>query len=183
MITLFDLREKEDGIIYDSIQKLYHEPFKVVRLGDQSIRACIGCWHCWLKTPGRCEMKDQMVECYSDYVNNDTVILLLSTAQGFINHQAKAFLDRTIPLYHPYIEIVDEECHHVARYNSYPDMVFFYETEGLTKHEEQVVEDYLYRTAHHFKSRAYRIVKEGSLQLRPLTSRKAKNKVVAFSSG
>ena len=183
MITLFDLREKEDGIIYDSIQKLYNEPLKVVRLGDQSIRACIGCWHCWLKTPGRCVMKDQMVECYSDYVNSDTVILLLSTAQGFINHQAKAFFDRTIPLYHPYIEIVDEECHHVARYKRYPDLVFFYDTESLTKHEEQVVEDYLYRTAHHFKSRAYRIVKEGSLQLRPLTSRKAKNKVVAFTSG
>lgn len=183
MITLFDLRDKIDGNVYDLIQKLFNEPLNAVKLGDQSIKACIGCWHCWLKTPGRCVMKDQMEECYSDYVKSDTVILLMSTAQGFINHQAKAFLDRTIPHYHPYIEIINEECHHVARYKSYPDMVFYYDEEGLTEHEEQVVEDFLYRTAYHFKSRAYRIVKEDNLHLHLLTSRKAKNKVVAFYAG
>jgi len=180
--TLFDLREKQDGEIYEAIRSLYDEPLKVVRLGDKSITACIGCWSCWVKTPGRCVMRDQMAECYPDYVNSDTVILLMNTAQGFISHQAKAFLDRTIPHFHPYIELVDGECHHVARYKGYPDMVSYYDTDGLTKQEEQVIEDYLYRTAYHFKSKAYRIVKDGSLQLRPLESRKAKNLAMAFAS-
>jgi multimeric flavodoxin WrbA len=180
--TVFDLREKQDGEIYEAIRNLYEEPLKVVSLGDQSITACIGCWNCWVKTPGRCVMKDQMAESYYDYVNSDTVILLMNTAQGFIGHQAKAFLDRTIPHYHPYIEIVDGECHHFARYNCYPDMVFYYDTEGLTNQEEQVIEDYLYRTAYHFQSKAYRIVKDGSLQLRPLESRKTKRQVVDFAS-
>ena len=182
MKTLFDLREKEDGGMLEAIRNLYDEPLEIVRLGDKSITACIGCWNCWVKTPGRCVMKDEMAEVYPNYVNSDTVILLMDTAQGFISHQAKAFLDRTIPHYHPYIEIVDGECHHVARYKNYPDMVFYYDTEGLTNQEEQVIEDYLYRTAYHFQSKAYRIVKDGSLQLRPLESRKAKSQVVAFAS-
>jgi len=182
MKTLFDLREKQDGEIYEAIANLYDEPLKVVRLGDQSITACIGCWNCWVKTPGRCVMKDQMAEFYPDYVNSDTVILLMNTAQGFISHQAKAFLDRTIPHYHPYIQIVDGECHHVARYKAYPDMVFYYDTKGLTNQEEQIIEDYLYRTAYHFQSKAYRIVKDGSLQLHFLKPRKAKNQAVAFAS-
>jgi len=182
MKTIFDLREKQDGEIYEAIQNLYDGPLKIVRLEDQSITACIGCWNCWVKTPGICAMKDQMAEYYPDYVNSDTVILIMDTAQGFISHQAKAFFDRTIPQYHPYIEIVDGECHHVARYKDYPDMVFYYDTEGLANQEEQVIEDYLYRTAYHFKSKAYRIVKDGSIQLRSLESRKAKNKVVAFGS-
>jgi hypothetical protein len=182
MKTLFDLREKQDSELIEAIRNLYNELLKVVRLGDEPITACIGCWNCWLKNPGRCVMKDQMAEFYPDYVNSDTVILLMDTAQGFINHQAKAFLDRTIPHYNPYIEIVDGECHHVARYKSYPDMVFFYDPEGLTSQEEQVIEDYLYRTAYHFKSKAYRIVKDGDLQLRPLESRKAKRQAVAFAS-
>jgi multimeric flavodoxin WrbA len=182
MKTLFDLRENDNGDIYEAVSNLYDEPVKIVRLGEQSINACIGCWNCWLKTPGHCVMKDQMAEHYTDYVNSDTVILLIDTAQGFINHQAKAFFDRTIPLYHPYIEIVDDECHHVARYERYPDMVFSYDTEGLTDQEEQVIEDYLYRTAYHFKSKAYRIVKEGTLQLRPLEPRKANNQAVPFGS-
>ncbi len=182
MKTLFDLREKQDGELIEAIRNLYDEPLKVVRLGDEPITACIGCWNCWLKNPGRCVMKDQMVEFYPDYVNSDTVILLMDTAQGFINHQAKAFLDRTIPHYNPYIEIVDGECQHVARYKSYPDMVFFYDPDDLTNQEEQVIEDYLYRTAYHFKSKAYRIVKDDGFQLRLLESRKAKRQVVAFSS-
>ncbi|MDF2545919.1 MAG: hypothetical protein K0R93_817 [Anaerosolibacter sp.] len=182
MKTLFDLRKKQDGEMIEAIQKLYDEPLNVVRLGDQSITACIGCWNCWIKTPGRCVMKDRMAEFYPDYVNSDTVILLMNTAQGFISHQAKAFLDRTIPHYHPYIEIVDGECHHVARYQCYPDMVFYYDTEGLTNQEEQVIEDYLYRTAYHFQSKAYRIVKDGSHRLHPLESRKAKCNVVTFAS-
>ena len=182
MKTLFDLRAKQDGEMIEAIRNLYDESLKVVRLGDQSITACIGCWNCWVKAPGRCVMKDQMAESYPDYVNSDTVIILMDTAQGFISHQAKAFLDRTIPHYNPYIEIVDGECHHVARYKCYPDMVFYYDTEGLTNKEEQVIEDYLYRTAYHFQSKAQRIILDGSLQLRSLESRKAKSQVVAFAS-
>jgi multimeric flavodoxin WrbA len=182
MKTLFDLRESPDGEIYKDLQKLYNEPLNIVRLGEHPITPCIGCWSCWVKTPGRCVMKDQMAENYPNYVNSDTVVLLMDTAQGFINHQAKAFLDRTIPHYHPYIEIVDGECHHVARYKSYPDMVFYFDTEGLTNQEEQVIEDYLYRTAYHFRSKAYRFAKDGRAQLLPLAARKAKNKSIAFVS-
>jgi multimeric flavodoxin WrbA len=166
MKTLFDLREITDNNIYEAIQKLFEEPLKINKLGDKSINSCIGCWNCWLKTPGRCVMKDQMAESYPDYVNSDTVILLMDTAQGFINHHAKAFLDRTIPHYMPYIEIVDGECHHVARYERYPDLVFYFNKAGLTNQEEQVVEDYLYRTAYHFQAKAYRI--DDSMQLLPM---------------
>jgi len=182
MKTIFDLREKETSELIEAIRNLYDEPLKVIRLGDQSIQSCIGCWNCWLKTPGRCVMKDQMAGFCSDYVNSDTVILLMDTAQGFINHQAKAFLDRTIPHYHPYIEVVDGELHHMARYKRYPQMVFYYDTEGLENQEEQVIEDYLYRTAYHFQSKAYRIVMDGSLQLHLLEPRKAKNKVLDYAS-
>jgi hypothetical protein len=182
MKTIFDLRVKQDGEMIDAIRGLYAQPLQVISLGDQFIKACIGCWSCWLKTPGRCAMKDQMTEIYPDYVNSEAVILLMDTAQGFISHQAKAFIDRTIPLYHPYIEMVDCECHHVARYERYPDMVFYFDTEGLSNLDEQVIEDYLFRTAYHFKSKPYRIVKEGNLQVRLLKSRKAKNRAVPFAS-
>jgi hypothetical protein len=182
MITVFDLRDVQDGEIHEAIQNLYNEPLKVYTLGKQSIKACIGCWNCWLKTPGTCVMNDQMTEIYPDYVNSDTVILLMDTAQGFISHRAKAFLDRTIPHYHPYIHMVDCECHHVTRYERYPDMVFYYDAARLTDQEEQVIEDYLYRTAYHFTSKAFRIVKDGDFQIRPLEPRKAKNKLLKFAS-
>ncbi|MDW7671772.1 MAG: hypothetical protein SCK57_05845 [Bacillota bacterium] len=120
-----------------------------------------------------------MAASYSRYVNSDTVILLLDTAQGFINQQAKAFFDRNIPHYHPYIELVTGECHHVARYDRYPDLVFHFDMEGLTTQEETVIEDYLARAAFHFKSKAFRLVGNAdSYELRPLKPRKAKNRTV-----
>jgi hypothetical protein len=61
-------------------------------------------------------------------------------------------------------------------------MVFFYDTADLTPDEEQVIEDYLYRTAYHFKSKAFRIVASDSLTLKALDARKANNRTVAFAS-
>lgn len=182
MKTIFDLREKQDEKIYKNIQDYYDGPLNVIKVVDKPMTACIGCWDCWLKTPGKCIINDQMTDIYPEYINSDTVILLMDTAQGFINHQAKAFFDRTIPLYHPYIEMINGECHHVSRYKSYPDMVYYFDTEGLTTEEEQVIEDYLYRTAYHFKSKAYRIIGDENLQLKLLESRKAKRQTITFKS-
>ena len=92
MKTLFDLREKTDCEIYESIKDLFDEPLRIIKFGDQSIKSCIGCWSCWLKTPGGGVMVDQMTEIYPDYINSDTIVLLMDTSQGFINHRAKAFL-------------------------------------------------------------------------------------------
>jgi multimeric flavodoxin WrbA len=182
MHTLIDLRTKQDSETYEAIQDLFDEPLKIVRLGDNSIKACIGCWSCWLKTPGKCVLKDQAVETYSDYVNSDTITLLMSTSQGFINHQAKAYLDRTIPHYHPYITMTDGECRHLARYDGYPDLVFYYDREGLTDQEEQVLDDYLHRTACHHQSKAYIITNDGSFLLRPLELGKPQRGTLPFAS-
>lgn len=182
MKTIFDLRETRNVDFYKALEAFYDgENIKVLSLGDAVINACLGCWSCWLKTPGRCVIKDQMSESYFDYVNSDTVVLLMDTAQGFINHRAKAFLDRTIPHYHPYIELVNWECHHEARYDRYPDMVFYFENKGLSDREEQVIEDHLCRSAYHFKSKAYRLIDNDELELIELNPREAKRGAVPFA--
>jgi multimeric flavodoxin WrbA len=178
MITLFDLRKNPDPETIAAIASLYNEELHYKPIGAAMIKACIGCWSCWVKTPGRCVFKDAMVECYSDYVNSDKVILVMDTAQGFINHQAKVFIDRTIPHYHPYIEIVDGECHHKARYEHYPEMHFYFDEQLLNQEEAQVIEDYLYRTAYHFQSKAYRIHKNPTWTLKEMEPRKACNKLL-----
>ena len=178
MITLFDLRSNPHPETIAGISSLYEEQIRYKALGSVEIKACIGCWSCWLKTPGKCIYKDAMAECYSDYVNSDKVILLMDTAQGFINHHAKAFIDRTIPHYHPYIEIVDGECHHKARYERYPQLHFYFEDQSLNGEDAQVIEDYLYRTAYHFRSKAFRIHKNPTWALSELHPRNPKNKLL-----
>lgn len=178
MISLFDIRNNQDADTFTEIASLYDEPIQYRSLNSDEIKPCIGCWSCWVKTPGKCVYKDAMLDCYSDYINSDKVILFIDTAQGFINHKAKAFFDRIIPHYHPYIEIVDGECHHVARYERYPELHFYYDDQPLNQEEAQVIEDYLYRTAYHFQSKGYRILQNPTWTLKELHPRKAKNKVL-----
>ncbi len=176
MITCFDLRTHPTTALMAKIQHLYDEPIDVIHMDETAIHPCIGCWDCWLKTPGRCVMKDDMEKAYQRYVNSDTIILLIDSAQGFINHRAKAFIDRSIPHYLPYIIIRGKECQHAKRYRKYADLVFHFDTEGLTSSEEQVIEDYLYRTAYQHKAKGYRLMGHDALQVKKLKHRKAKNK-------
>ena len=178
MKTLFDLRERKNPAAYEGIKDFYSEGVRVFDFEDQAITPCIGCWSCWLKTPGSCIMKDRMSESYWDYVNSDTVILLLDTKQGFINHRGKAFIDRSIPHYHPYIKLVDGEAQHLSRYDKLPEMIFFFDREGVTEGEALRIEDYLYRTAYQFQTAGYLIDDLDNPSLRPLLPRPAKRGTV-----
>lgn len=174
MITIFDLRAKIEEDIVEQIKKNLKGEITVRSLEDNEITACIGCWTCWVKTPGKCCFNDVMTSFYKDYVNSEKVVLILDTEQGFINHTAKAFIDRTIPHYHPYIEIVNGECHHQARYNKYPELYFYFDSRNLTPEQEAVTEDYLYRTAYHFQSPAFRIHTRPEFNIKTLEHRVAK---------
>lgn len=182
MKTIFDLRKNSDASTIKKIESFFNQSLKTVHLSEGAIKSCIGCWNCWLKTPGRCVMNDLMSSIYPDYVNSESVIILMDTAMGFVDYNAKAFLDRTIPHYHPYIEIVDGECHHLARYERYPDMYFYFDTKDVTEYEAQVIEDYLYRTAYHYQSNAFRIDIDDELKCTALTFRPAKNRHVRGSN-
>jgi len=156
MITVYDLRKVQDDEAIKDVQTHFGAPLNVVALDDASLQACKGCWDCWLKTPGRCVIEDGMAEHYGDYMKSDKVVLLMDTAQGFIDHKAKAFIDRTIPHYHPHIALVKGECRHKERYENYPDLFFHFESARLTEQEEEIIVRYLARTADHFRSDGYR---------------------------
>ena len=50
-----------------------------------SIRNCIGCFGCWIKTPGQCVMKDGYENMGSILSQADTVTVLLSACLGNLN--------------------------------------------------------------------------------------------------
>lgn len=128
----------------------------------ENLRDCIGCWSCWVKTPGRCVFSDQMNAIYPAIMASDRVLLMLPVEQGFVSGVAKTFIDRLIPLYHPYIDLHRGEMMHRARYEKYPEFEFFVEASLLTPEQEAVVEDYFFRTAYHFKQTGFRLVAQNS---------------------
>lgn len=66
MLTLFDLRANPDPETVAAITALYDEQPRYKALDPGAIKACLGCWTCWWKTPGRCVHKDALAESYPD---------------------------------------------------------------------------------------------------------------------
>lgn len=89
-------------------------------LKDMNIHHCIGCFGCWVKTPGLCVFKDDMGEINRQVIHADFVLWASPLVLGFPSYYLKRTMDRSIPLVHPYIIAVNGEAHHLARYDQYP---------------------------------------------------------------
>ncbi len=87
-----------------------------IDLRDLNLRYCMGCWTCWWKTPGLCAMKDDMADIYPKIVKADLVLWASPLILGTISALLKKVQDRFVPVAHPYVELVDGECHHRHRY-------------------------------------------------------------------
>lgn len=93
-----------------------------IDLRDLELRTCIGCWSCWWKTPGLCALEDDMSGLYPEMVRADVVVWSSPLIMGSVSALLKTVQDRFIPLVHPYIELVDGECHHRHRYAHNADL-------------------------------------------------------------
>lgn len=165
---------KTDKIIQVLKETHKQEKIEVISVDDTHVHDCVGCWNCWVKTPGICVHKDDMTLFYEKIMASDQVIFLFPTNSGFLTGNVKTFIDRLIPLYHPYIDIIHGEMMHVYRYEKYPEMDFYYEEDGLTPIERQIIEDYCYRMAHHFRIVAGRwIIKDHKVSRKALEHREA----------
>ncbi|HOT45860.1 MAG TPA: NAD(P)H-dependent oxidoreductase [Spirochaetota bacterium] len=94
--------------------------FQSFQLRDMEIRQCSGCWSCWIKTPGLCAQRDDMPLIYKAVMAADLVIFSSPVIMGFMSALLKRANERFIPLIHPYIALVEGECHHRGRYDRYP---------------------------------------------------------------
>jgi len=84
---------------------------------------CIGCFGCWVETPGECIHRDAGRKIARDIINSDAVVLLSPVVFGGYSASLKRMVDRLIPLIHPNMMMRCGEVHHRPRYSRYPRMV------------------------------------------------------------
>jgi multimeric flavodoxin WrbA len=71
-------------------------------LRDYKIKHCLGCYSCWLTTPGRCVQQDDMSEALFDrYLAADLVVLASPIYHATMNARMKLFIERTLPMMDP----------------------------------------------------------------------------------
>jgi multimeric flavodoxin WrbA len=93
-----------------------------LRLCDLEIAPCVGCFGCWVKTPGECVIDDAGRDVARRIVQSDLVVYLTPIQFGGYSYELKKAIDRSIPIILPYFRKVQGEVHHKKRYDCYPSI-------------------------------------------------------------
>lgn len=93
---------------------------EVLTLREMDIKACNGCFGCWIKKPGDCVVEDDARQTRRAWMASDLALLASPVAMGFYSPLLKRTVDKMLPNLLPYIGLYGGECHHVPRYEKYP---------------------------------------------------------------
>jgi multimeric flavodoxin WrbA len=78
---------------------------EVVHLRKLDLRACIGCYSCWVRTPGKCifDDKDKMASLIDKYNQADLVVFGTPLYHFSMSGIMKDFIDRTLVRLEPWL--------------------------------------------------------------------------------
>lgn len=133
------------------------------KLREKKIADCLGCWDCWLKTPGKCRIKDEQEDILKSFVKTDHLVFVSNVRLGFVTATLKKTMDRLIPNFLPYIRVYQNESHHYPRYQNTPLLhTRLIVDHTVEKDEVDLIEDYFKRVALNFGSelKSFRILDE-----------------------
>jgi multimeric flavodoxin WrbA len=107
------------------ISKLTEKGWTVeaIELREKQIAGCLGCFGCWIKSPGVCVIDDYGREIAKKVVQTDLLVWLTPVTFGGYSSELKKALDRSIPILLPYFESYQGQIHHKMRYERSPKLL------------------------------------------------------------
>lgn len=115
---------------------------KVLSEEVDNINGCLGCFNCWVKTPGRCIIEDSYTEMPKYILEGGTFVIITKIKYGCYTSYVKNIIDRSIGILLPFFQIVNGELHHLPRYNnSALKFIVIGYGEDVTPDEEQTFKD------------------------------------------
>lgn len=118
---------------------------QVFTLRYLSIHHCVGCWSCWMKTPGACVFNDDTPKVLTEIIQADLLVCASPLNMGFVGYETKKFNERMIPLLLPYLKITENEFHHPLRYGRNPKLALLLQKEPDTDTEDITITSDIYR--------------------------------------
>jgi multimeric flavodoxin WrbA len=89
---------------------------EVIPLRKKTVKNCIGCFTCWTKTPGVCIHQDDMAnELFPKWLEADIVVYATPLYHFTVNATMKAFIERTLPIFEPFMVRVNGKTIHPLR--------------------------------------------------------------------
>ncbi len=134
-VIIHDLSTKESETLFTGLKS----ETKLISNNGQ-IKNCIGCFGCWIKTPGKCILKDNYEKMGEILSLADKVIIISRCCYGGYSPFVKNVLDRSISYLLPYFKIKQNETHHRQRYKKDLLLSVYFYGKNISKKEAEIAE-------------------------------------------
>ena len=91
------------------------EESRYIDLSNLTIASCLGCFGCWVKTPGCCVLRDDAVKVYPLIARSTRLLYVSRVYCGSYDIPMKTMLERAIPVQQAFLRLYQGETHHVQR--------------------------------------------------------------------
>ena len=135
-LIIHDLSKEQ----WDALAFPLKEETKIID-NSGKIKKCMGCFGCWLKTPGRCVIPDEYQRMGELAAKAVELTIISKCSFGSYSSFVKNVLDRSISYVLPFFEIREGEMHHRKRYdNQFLMRVIFYGSD-ITEEEKETAKE------------------------------------------
>ena len=104
---------------------------------SKAVKPCVGCFGCWIKTPGKCIINDNDAFFATTIPHVREVVVVSQLVFGGLSPNIKAVFDRSIGFILPFFENVNGEMHHKQRYEKRPSFKYMLYSENMTQAEKE----------------------------------------------
>ena len=125
------------------------------RLHEMKLAHCLGCFGCWLKTPGMCVEDDDGRRVAKAVIQSDTTVFFTPVTFGGYSADLKKMMDHFIQLISPYFQVEHGEVHHPPRYAHRPRLVMVGIQRQPNAHEAHIFKTLAGRNAINFHPPSY----------------------------
>ncbi len=108
-----------------------------------TIRPCVGCFGCWNKDPGHCVVQDGYDNMGQLIHHAEEVTVISRYTYGGFSSFVKNVFDRSLAYVLPHFEIIDDETHHMKRYEEDKPFTFIFYGHQLSEQEKKNAERYV----------------------------------------
>lgn len=114
------------------------------------IHPCIGCFGCWVKTPGKCVIHDGYEDTGMQMSKCSELIFVSRCCYGGFSPFVKTVQDRAISYIHPDFVLRKGEMHHKRRYQNVIALSVHFYGENITDEEKETARNLMQANADNY---------------------------------
>lgn len=144
-VIIHDLTDLQFQLVFPNIT----EGMQIIS-NNGCIKNCVGCFGCWIKTPGQCVMKDGYENMGNILSQADTVTIISKCYYGGYSPFVKNVLERSISFLLPFFKMIDNETHHRPRYKKAFRLCVYFYGKHITPSERDTAKNMVERNSINF---------------------------------